>query len=157
MQSYILSSFLSLWVSVFVFAAVWQLQHSGGWSTPWGLGKLNLRRWETTIGPVSPMFFRNALTAKLLYTKQLLSALPLSRLYKMRYEPLFCLSRSFKLVPLAVTSGYLLSFAYSPVEEKYRWKPPNKSSQTEGYQEDLFRYYSGTSIFFIVEWELLDE
>lgn len=63
------------------------------------------------------MFFRNALTAKLLYTKQLLSALPLFRFYKMCYETLFCLSRSFKLVPLAVTSGYILSFAYPPVEK----------------------------------------
>lgn len=97
---------------------------------------------------ISSMFFRNALTAKLLYTKQLLSALPLSRFYKMWYEPLFCLSGSFKLVPLAVTSGYILSFAYPRVEDKYRWKAPNKSSQIEGYQEDLFRYYSGTNIYF---------
>lgn len=130
----------------------WWLEHSlGTW-------KLNLSRWETTIGSVSPVFFRNALTAKLLYTKQLFSALLLSRFYKMRYETHFCVSRSFKLVPLAVTSGYILSFAYPPVEDKYRWKPPNKISQIEIYQEDLCRFYSGTNIFFfIVEWEFLDE
>lgn len=80
----------------------WWLEHSlGTW-------KLNLSRWERTIGSISPMFFRNALTANLLCTKQLLSALPWSRFYKMWYETLFCLSRSFKLVPLAVTSGYIL-------------------------------------------------
>lgn len=53
------------------------------------------------------------------------------------------LAQSFKLVPMAVASGYRLWFAQPPVEEKQRWKLKspisNKSSWIWGCQEALFR------------------
>lgn len=76
----------------------------------------------------------------------------------MCYETLFCLSRSFKLVPLAVTSGYILSFAYPPVEKNTDGNLQIKAPRLRVIR----RTYSAitlapTFFFLIVEWELLDE